>query len=548
MKVLGKAILLSVVFTVFTLASLVSFGETAYKFIPFPEGYTTAADEGSGYFHYGLLGVKKEVEGDIIYDYMDEDGNIKNYPYATGMEFSQGLAPAIKDGKVGYINLYGGEVVPFVYDFVVDGTWAGNPEDYPKLSLGKFEKNTMIVFRNKTVDMGNGPTTVVNSYEIKIDGKRTVVHNGSETYSRNEGSPHGYIEREEVEYNGKKYEVKFVNDIGILYSEYIKTEPRKTKSGVEISVIVEKRKVPVLVKRYHSVKDKNFSIEINGQKYSYLGYDINDSRYIAIDDFLYFLSKSNYNLGIEIMELQGAINLTQGGVYKGEKIEKKVEADLPRVPVISDYIILLNKKEYTPITTYQINDMIFINFERALRGIDVLPIRDDKNNIVSLDVTKPYEKPINPLYAIFESGRVKDDIARKYLDEAIKTLRFVREGDKYYLEIVLPSLPDEDFMRWDPYFSVKNNNGNIASSSYRTHSAQKGGSYKWEIEGLKPSHFNNKLDIEFTLNIMTKVNSSASIFETVKNNTPGKLFEYNPATEDEIQRDFDTTQIFEKLK
>ena len=540
-----KTIVLSVLMMVWMVGGV--YGETTYEFIAFPEGYTTAAKDGSGYFHDGLLGVKKEVEGDIIFDYVDTNGVLQNMPYATGMEFSDGLAPAIKDDKVGYIDTKGEVVIPFEYDYMRLGYWDGNPEDHPKLTLGKFFNGAVMVTINHAIELDEGMVYGSNDHEIYKNGDRTKTYQGSKLYSRDVGTSGGHIEKATVSYDGEEYQVSFVNDIGLIYTEFIRTE----QDGMW-AVVVERRTIPVIVKRNHKVYEISPTLNVVGSTFDYSSYDIAGRRYIEMYDFLYILNQSGYTLGVKIAEeYKGVpykyVQFIKTEKYSGKKIARSVTSDLVSVPQITDYDIYIGY-DLPGITTYEVNNSKYLDFELMLRGLNLLPIRDEVNNITGIDLTQGYQAPVDLRYVNFKNGYIKDEFARPYIEEAFKTVKCYRKDDKYYISLVLPVLPDEDIMRWSLMFDADNANGNVASSSRRKHENLEGGSYEFEVEGLTPAHMRSGVDFDLSLNLVSKNNRNASLFWYAQSYNQGKILEYDPRTEGQKTFDYDTTSIFENWK
>lgn len=121
---------------------------------------------------------------------LDKKGNktadLFAYDAVLGLEFRSGLLPALKNGKVGYINNKGKTIIDFNYDRINDNQWARGVRDERVIikqdrGFGVLDTRGKVIVRpDKTIghisDFSQGLATVTangSTYTIDKNGNRT---------------------------------------------------------------------------------------------------------------------------------------------------------------------------------------------------------------------------------------------------------------------------------------------------------------------------------------------------------------------------------------
>lgn len=193
-----------------------------------PEGNTEELSRAQTTLGNGLFPVKNSPDNDALYGYVDGNLNLMlSCIYTYAGDFSEGLAPVVKDGKLGYIDDSGKLIIPFDYSASADG------QGY------RFRNGMVPVCREGKYGIINrsGETVVTFVFDRILQGK-----NGKYIASRN--GVWGVLKVNEDVFNAENTAVSDEEtDSGLIRTFTVKTSGSplnlRTKPDVNSQIIVK---------------------------------------------------------------------------------------------------------------------------------------------------------------------------------------------------------------------------------------------------------------------------------------------------------------------
>lgn len=159
------------------------------------------------------------------------------------------------------------------------------------------------------------------------------------------------------------------------------------------------------------------------------------------------------------------------------------------------------------------------------------------------EVIVPVQLPLEDIF-IQEGpnkGIVRRSVASQYDLQALKTVKFTKENDKYYFQITFPDLPEGVY--WDARIIIKDAKGyDMYNSPWKMFTAKEG-EIKIEIDKINNSNISQVDSIGLAVWVFTE--KGDMVTHILSNVNPNKVGEQSTQlTSDKKALDFDTTGIF----
>lgn len=340
---------------------------------------------GDHVFSNGIIPIiyKNSISENGNWAYLTEDGNIFSHRYASGFEYSEGLAPIVMESeenghtilKLGYINRRGKTIIEPKFDvYSKEGiTYAGkfiNGEALVFEYAGNADNNNITGDWYKINRNGKRINTDKKENSLLMESKDKDILLSNDKYSSN------YEIKEDIKLYGKELkDIKFKNNKSL-----VRINSGENRGLYIISKKINEEKNPMANSIYQKIL-------VNDKEVFLPGFNIDDKRYFKLRDIGFILNGTEKQFEIVWNEKIEEIDIrleTPYTVIGGETA--KINGDKTRA-ALNKYPIFING-EIKNLKSYEIIDNNFVNLKDIGKELDI-NIKYEKDTII-IDTNKDY--------------------------------------------------------------------------------------------------------------------------------------------------------------